>query len=94
MASRMAAKEAPKYDDNEATLADIRARIEKTIAYLETFTEADFVSAATAEVRLPWFPGMKFVGEDYLMTYAIPNFFFHVVSAYAILRSAGFDIGK
>jgi uncharacterized protein len=61
MASRLAAKEAPKYEDNEASLAEIRARLEKTIAYLETFTEADFAHAATAEVRLPWFPGMRFV---------------------------------
>ncbi|MBC7498035.1 DUF1993 domain-containing protein [Candidatus Gracilibacteria bacterium] len=94
MASRMAGKEAPKYDDNEVSFSDIRARLEKTITYLETFTEADFASAVTAEVRLPWFPDMMFVGEGYLTTYALPNFFFHVVSAYAILRSAGFDIGK
>ena len=94
MASRMAAKEAPKYDDNEASLSDIRARIEKMIAYLETFTEWDFAQASTAEVRLPWFPGMRFVGEGYLLTYALPNFFFHIVAVYTILRSAGFDIGK
>ena len=94
MASRMAGKEAPKYEDNEATLSDIRARLEKTIAYLETFSERDFADAATTEVRLPWFPGMHFVGEGYLLTYALPNFFFHIVAVYTILRNAGFDIGK
>jgi hypothetical protein len=94
MASRMARKEAPKYEDNEATLAEIRARLEKTIAYLETFTEADFADAATAPARFPWFAGMKMVGQGYVLTYGLPNFFFHVVTAYDILRNAGFEIGK
>lgn len=94
MASRMARKEAPKYEDNEATLAEIRARIEKTIAYLETFSPEDFADAATAAARFPWFAGMKMVGEGYVLTYGLPNFFFHIVTAYDILRNAGFDIGK
>ncbi len=94
MASRMARKEAPKYEDNEATLKDVRARIEKTISYLETFTPEDFADAATAEAKFPWFAGVKFVGEGYILTYGIPNFMFHIVTAYDILRHLGFDIGK
>ena len=94
MASRMARKEAPKYEDNEVTLAEIRARLEKTIAYLETFTEADFADAATAPAPFPWFAGMKMVGEGYVLTYGLPNFFFHVFTAYDIIRNAGFEIGK
>lgn len=94
MASRMARKEAPKYEDNEATLKEVRARIEKTISYLETFTPEDFADAATAEAKFSWFPGVKFVGQGYVLTYGIPNFMFHVVTAYDILRHLGFDIGK
>ena len=94
MASRMARKEAPKYEDNESTLAELKSRLEKTIAYLETFTPEDFADADTAEARFPYFPGMKMVGKGYVFTYGIPNFMFHVVTAYSILRNAGFDIGK
>ena len=94
MASRLAHKEAPKYEDNEATLAELRARLERTISYLETFVETDFQNAATAEARFPYFPGMHMVGSDYLLGYAIPNFFFHLVTTYDILRHHGFDIGK
>lgn len=88
MASRMSRKEAPKYEDNESTLAELKARLEKTIAYLETFTPEDFADADTAEARFPYFPGMKMVGKGYVFTYGIPNFMFHVVTAYSILRNA------
>ena len=94
MASRMARKEAPKYEDDESTLTELRTRLEKTIAYLETFTPEDFADADTAEARFPYFPGVKMVGKGYVFTYAIPNFMFHVVTAYSILRNAGFDVGK
>jgi uncharacterized protein len=94
MASRMAHHEIPSYEDNESNFAEIRARLEKTIAYLETFTEADFADASTGEFKSKWFPGLKLVGEGYILTYGLPNFFFHVVTAYDILRNAGFEIGK
>lgn len=94
MASRMARVEAPKFEDNEATIADLKSRLDKTIAYLESFTPEQFAEADTAEARFPYFPGMKMVGKGYVFTYGIPNFMFHVVTAYAILRNAGFDIGK
>lgn len=94
MAARMAGVEIPKYEDTESTLADLKARLEKTIAFLETFTPEHFKDADTAEARFPYFPGMKMVGKGYVFTYGIPNFMFHVVTAYSILRNAGFDIGK
>ncbi len=94
MASRLAGKEAPKYEDNETTLAELRARLERTISYLETFVETDFQNAATVEARFPYFPGMHMVGADYMLGYALPNFFFHLVTTYSILRHHGFDIGK
>jgi uncharacterized protein len=94
MASRLARQEAPKYEDNESTLAELRARLAKTADYLATFSEADFENAATAEARFPYFPGVHMVGVDYMFGYAIPNFFFHLVTTYDILRHHGFDIGK
>jgi hypothetical protein len=67
--SRLTNKEAPKYEDNEATLAELITRLEKTIAYLATFSESDFADAVTAEARFPYFPGKKVVGETYLINY-------------------------
>lgn len=94
MACRLASKDIPSYPDTEETLGDLRARLEKTIAFLEIFREEDFLHADIAEARFPYFPGLKIVGADYPVTYGIPNFFFHVVTAYDILRHIGFDIGK
>ncbi len=94
MVSRMAHQETPSYEDNESNFAEIRARLEKTAAYLDSFTETDFADAMTGEFRSKWMPGVKLVGEKYIFTYGLPNFFFHIVTAYAILRNAGFDIGK
>ncbi len=94
IASRLAHQEAPKMEDTETTLEELVTRLTRTIVYLETFTEADFVDAATAEARFPYMPWVKLVGADYLFTYALPNFFFHVVTIYAILRHLGFEIGK
>ena len=94
MACRLAGREIPKYDDTEVTLDDLKARLQKTIDYLATFSEIDFVDAATREARFPYFPGVKMVGVGYLLSYAIPNFFFHVVTAYDILRNAGYSVGK
>jgi uncharacterized protein len=94
MACRLAGREIPKYEDTEVSLDDLKARLQKTVDFLATFSEADFADAATAEARFPYFPGVKMVGEGYLFSYALPNFFFHVVTAYDILRTAGYAVGK
>lgn len=94
MASRLTGKENPKMEDTESTIEELRTRLNNTIAYLETFEESDFAEAATKEARFPWFPGMHMVGADYILEYGLPNFFFHVVTAYDILRHHGFEIGK
>lgn len=94
MASRLARKDIPKYEDTETTLESLRDRLEKTIAYLATFSESDFADAATAEAHFPYFKDVHFVGADYVIGYGLPNFFFHVVTAYDILRHHGFEIGK
>jgi uncharacterized protein len=94
-AARLTGKEAPKMEDNEKTFADLYARIDKTIEYLKTFSEADFAGAADVKIKIPYFPAdMHFTGNGYARIYAIPNFFFHVTTAYDILRSNGVTIGK
>ena len=91
---RLTKVEAPKFEDTETTLAELDARIDKTIAFLQTVKEEDFADAPKAQVTLPWFPGKFMTGYDYAREYAIPNFFFHVATAYAIIRKNGVAIGK
>jgi hypothetical protein len=92
--ARLAGVEFPKMEDNEQSFAELGARIDATIAYLSTFKPEQFSDAATAEIRLPYFPGKHFVGADFLPLYALPNFYFHVATAYGIVRHVGVTIGK
>jgi len=94
LVGRVTKVEAPKFEDTETTLAELDARIDKTIAFLQTVKEEDFVDAANAQVTLPWFPGKFMTGYDYAREYAIPNFFFHTATAYGIIRKNGVQIGK
>lgn len=92
-AARLAGIEIPKFEDTEATLDDVYARIDKTIAFLDTFTPEHFTDAASRKIELPYFKDMYFTGEGYV-TYYISNFMFHVTTTYALLRANGFQIGK
>lgn len=93
-AAHLTGKEPPKNPDTEQTVEEIRARIQTTIAYLGTFAKADFEGAETRLVVLPFLEGKVIVGSDYLTEMVLPNFYFHITTAYAILRHAGVDIGK
>ena len=93
-AGRLTGKEIPSFEDTESSFAELITRVEKTIAYLDTFSEADFVGAAERKVELIYFKDMHFTGEGYLVEYFIPNFHFHLVTAYNIARNAGFELGK
>ena len=84
----------PKHNDNEQTIDDVRARIRKTVAFAESVTEAQYAGAAERKVSLSWAPGKVLGGEDYLLQITIPNVYFHIAMAYAILRHNGVDIGK
>ena len=84
----------PKHEDNEQTIDEVRARIRKTVAFAESVTEAQYAGAAERKVGLSWAPGKVLGGEDYLLQMTIPNVYFHIVMAYAILRHNGIDIGK
>jgi uncharacterized protein len=93
--ARLTGNEPPKYEDNETTFDDLKARIAKTIAYVESFGPEQFADAATRTVT------MKMRGEDksfngttYLANIVLPNFYFHLTTAYDILRHNGVELGK
>lgn len=93
-AARLTGKEAPKHPDTETTVDELRARIHAVVEYLGTFTEADFAGSKERMVELPFMPGKVLTAADYLNEMALPNFYFHVTTAFAILRHNGVDIGK
>lgn len=93
-ASRLTGKAAPAHDDSEKTLAEVRARIQSTVAYLETFSEGDFKNAAEATITQPRWEGKTLTGNQYVVHHMIPNLYFHVTTAYSILRHNGVDVGK
>ncbi len=93
--ARLAGVEIPAYDDNEKTLADLKARVAKTIAFLQTFTPAQI--DGTEEKAIVTKRGDKethYKGLQFLMGHATPNFYFHIATAYNILRHNGVEIGK
>lgn len=92
--SRLTGKEAPSHPDTEQTLDELRARVQSVLGYLDGFTEADFESAATRVVSQPRWEGKTMSGADYFLEHAVPNFFFHLTHAYAILRHNGVSLGK
>ncbi len=92
--ARLTGTEAPKYEDVEQSFAELYERIDKTITHLQTFDESHFSEANDRRITLPYFPGKYMTGEEYVVGHAIPNFHFHVVTAYGIIRKNGVQIGK
>lgn len=94
--ARLAGIPLPSMPDTEATIAELKERCDKTIAFLKTITPEQLEGSETrkVELRFPSGHGYDFTGLDYLTKFMIPNFFFHVQSAYAILRAQGIDVGK
>lgn len=93
-AARLAGIDIPSYADDEASLDALGARIDKTIAFLETLTPEQFAQAESVKVELPYFPGKHMLAEGYLSEYALPNFFFHAATVYNIVRMKGGALGK
>ncbi len=94
-AARLAGIEIPKFEDSEATLAELKARVAKTLEFIKTVKPEQFQGAETREIVLT-FPQrtLKFKGLNYLTNFALPNFFFHMTMAYALLRKNGVALGK
>jgi hypothetical protein len=93
-AARLAGKDPPSHPDTESTLDELRARIHKCSAYLKSVAPADFANGETRLIPLPFRPGQGVRGADYVVELALPNFYFHLVTAYAILRHNGVELGK
>jgi hypothetical protein len=96
VSARLVGVEVPAYDDNEQTFTELQGRIDKALSFIESLTPAQFEGSETREIVLR--PGTpkekKMVGHTYLSNYGLPQFFFHVTTAYAILRHNGLEIGK
>lgn len=94
-AARLAGIEVPSYEDNETTFAELQARIAKTIAFLQSVSaeQIDGSEEKTITLRTPS-RELSFLGQPYLLNFVLPNFYFHITTAYAILRHNGVDLGK
>jgi hypothetical protein len=93
--ARLAGVEVPKFEDNELSFEELRARIARIIAFVESFTAAQIDGSEERDIAL--MAGgreLTFKGLPYLLGYALPNFYFHLVTGYNILRHNGVDIGK
>src|SRR3990167_7141771 len=93
-AARLAEVEIPAFEDNEKTIAELQARIAKTLAFLKTIKPEQIIGKEGIKVSLSYWDGKSLTGFEYATQYLIPNFRFHVVTAYAILRKNGVPIGK
>jgi len=93
-AAKLTGKEAPRHEDNETTLPELQHRIQKTLQFLATIRPEDFKGWETRQVLNPRREGKFLPGNEYAMGQAIPNFYFHMTTAYSILRHNGVEIGK
>jgi len=94
--ARLTGTEAPSMPDTEQSFAELKDRCDRTIEYLESFDPQSLAGSEDREVviKFPNGTGYRFLGGQYLAGFALPNFFFHVTTAYAILRNAGVSVGK
>ena len=87
-------QDVPNHPDTEQTIDEVKARIQSVIGYLGAFSEADFTDAGQWRITQPRWKGKSLSGEEFLLQHVIPNFYFHVTTAYAILRHNGVEVGK
>jgi len=95
-AARLAGIDPPRYEDSEKTIAELKARIAKTLAFVKTVDAKKIDASADQEITFPLGPTNKghMKGSDYLHHFVLPNFYFHLTTAYDILRHSGVEIGK
>ena len=94
--ARLAGVDVPKFEDNEASFADLRARVQKTLDYVASVPAASIDGSESREITITVRnrDALQFTGEVFMKHWALPNFFFHISMAYALLRHAGVDLGK
>lgn len=94
-AARLSDTEVPQWSDDEETFADIHARIKKALDYIATFRPEQFEGCETLKLELKLGSHtVKFTGQSYLLGFVLPNFYFHMTTAYNLLRHSGLDLGK
>ncbi len=94
-AARLAGIEPPSFPDEETTFAQLQERIAKTLAFIQSVPASDIDGSEDRAIVLKAGPReFKFTGQDFLLHFVLPNFFFHVTTAYALLRHRGVEIGK
>jgi hypothetical protein len=94
-AARLAGVEAPKFEDNETSIDALKERIAKTVAFLKSLDTQAIDAAADKEIIFPLGQGYgQMKGDDYLDHFVLPNFYFHLTAAYAIVRHCGVEVGK
>lgn len=93
-AGHLGGLDVPKHEDSEKTVAELKARIDKTLDFLKTVKPENIIGKEGVKVQLRYWPGKHMTGFEYATEYLIPNFFFHVTTAYSILRKNGLPIGK
>jgi len=94
-AARLSGNTLPSWADDEATFAEVHQRIGKAITFLSGFKASDFDGSEERSIELKLGPRtVNFVGKDYVANFVLPNFYFHLVTAYNILRASGVDVGK
>src|SRR5450631_964605 len=93
--ARLAGVEPPKFEDNETTLDQLKERLTKTAAYLKTLDTKAIDASADREITFPLGPAKgQMKGGDFLNHFVLPNFYFHLTAAYAIVRHCGVELGK
>jgi len=92
--ARLTGKEAPSHADTEKTLPELKARLQDTIKFLNSVSASDFAGSEEKKITTPRWENKHLLGMDYVTHHALPNIYFHVTTAYAILRHNGVDIGK
>ena len=94
-AARLAGTDMPKWSDDEETFADVHARIKKSLEFLSTFKREQFEGCETRELEVKLGSHtVNFTGQSYLLGFVLPNFYFHITTAYNLLRHSGLDLGK
>ena len=94
-AARLSGIEAPKYEDNETSYEELYTRISNTVNFLDSLPEDKINGTEEKQIKMQAGPfELEFTGKDYVLTWAVPNLYFHVVTSYNILRHNGVDVGK
>jgi uncharacterized protein len=94
IASRLSGVEVPSFEDTETSLDQLVDRLNRTIEFVEAIPAESFDNAEDRKIIIPYIPGKYMTAEEYVRSYGLPNFFFHMVTAYAILRNQGMSLGK